>query len=329
MGQWFAKQDVQWNDNERDLWHAAATGDTQTIERLIQSGVDINCGIKGELSTVAPLLYSFCERHKQTVGLLLNDIYMKNRMDTVEEIVPLTVASINGHTDVVHCLLSKGFKGLDNALCCAVHVKGWKDHLGYLDIVQKLLNFGASPNSGFIMDLLVKNRETGNLNRAPHKKSVLIMAVDNGYLQMTKLLLRRGAEINYSIPVDPYDCAHYNISWDDTFKNERRRRVQILNLLLLYGSDLEEPVLRDPHSTFNACDYATHYIHSNWSLYNSWVIEDWESYLEHFSLAYIVGATNYIRNLDVLDLLFNIQPPSIQQQISIISTNLALSNNWN
>ncbi len=256
MGQCFVKNEVPWDENERVLWNAAATGDLITVQRLMQSGMDVNCGIKGKLYKVAPLLYALCERHTETVKLIVPNV-MKDAKDTLDrDVVPLIVASINGHKDIVKCLLSEGSKGLDKALCCAVHARNVTEHVGYLDIVEKLLNFGANPNSGFIMELPVQNRILRRLDRAPHNKSVLMLAVDNGYLQIAKLLLQRGAEVNYLIPVDPYNCAGRNISWNDSYENERRRRVQILNLLLLYGSDVRRPALKDPQSTFNAYDYA-------------------------------------------------------------------------
>ncbi len=182
------------------LVEASGRGHIKTMKVLIQSGTDVNfetksrgkSGFHGIIWT-SPLLEATRGGYTAAVELLLHSGAEINKAHLVEShcdrttkkhLTALIIASINGHKDIVKLLLSRGAKGINEALPCATE----KDHL---EIAEAILQHGGDPNCFLQITVSVK---------VSVKVPVLMIAVQKGHLEILRLLLKWGALVNNPIP---------------------------------------------------------------------------------------------------------------------------------
>ncbi|KAF2269184.1 ankyrin [Lojkania enalia] len=111
------------------LWTCSENGWTQTVERILDLGADVN----GSPGQTRPIIKA-CERgHLHTVQLFLNrDASTKGAIAT---------AAYYGHTQIINVLLEHGAETI------GAIAKGAAG--GYMDIVQLLVEYGADVNKDY------------------------------------------------------------------------------------------------------------------------------------------------------------------------------------
>lgn len=127
---------------DRSLVEAAASGDIEGIDGLLQAGANVNCAVSGDGS---PLIVSARNGRLATVQLLLDRGADPNLMVPGDG-NPLIMAAREGHTEIVAFLLDRGANidqivpGDENALIQA-------SDRGYLEVVKLLVARGADVNA--------------------------------------------------------------------------------------------------------------------------------------------------------------------------------------
>lgn len=180
------------------LSRAAAWGILETVRMLLAAGADPNQGWGKDA------LWSAAKNgHTQVVQELLQtgrvlDVNGKSDYDS-----PLFLAAKHGHLDIVRLLIAHGAdaRRLQDdlfLLCCITRPRA--------DIIAELLNAGVSPNG--------------------RRGSALIMAAENGHVDVVRVLLEHGADAN--------------VCW--CFKSvigiaHKRGHTEVVRLLLRHGAD--------------------------------------------------------------------------------------------
>ncbi len=211
------------------LIEASERGHIETMEVLMQAGIDANFILKYGCYAATPLLRACAGGHIQAVELLLNSgaetdlASLENKSRTGS---PLVTASFNGHTAIVKLLLSRGALPIDEALCVATE-------RGYFDIVDALLQGGANSNCSKTL----KATSNGFFLGYNHEAPVLMEAVHSAQYRITQLLIQWGADVNHSIAADSYFGRHYITGYTGRDKNRYEKWLLIMKLLLLHGAD--------------------------------------------------------------------------------------------
>lgn len=176
-------------EKDNELYWAALTGDLNTIKEM--NLTENNRQL---------LLYSVYYGHSDIVRFLLEE---KN-YDIDEKL--LIDSATNGHLEVVELLLKHGTFSGNMALRKSAS-------LGYVEIVKRLIEFGAkddrallnsADNGHFeIVKLLVENGASVNLIHeylGEYPKQPLSVSCANGYLEMVIYLVEHGADVtlNYN-----------------------------------------------------------------------------------------------------------------------------------
>lgn len=187
-----------------ELGFAVAKGHIDVAEYFLQIGADVN---RGE---VHPLTEAAEQGNLRMVELLLN--HRANPNGNVSHgKTPLIVAAARGHREVIKLLLDRGAAKNNMALVGAVRQ-------GQATIVKLLLDRGFHANHLLII-------------LAPRMSSdtVLNVAVTRGNVEIAKLLLDRGAEVN-----DGRSCPNGHAIFE-AIVNKNGKMIQ---LLLDYGADV-------------------------------------------------------------------------------------------
>ena len=127
---------------DRALFEAAESGDTSSIDQLLNAGANVNCAIDGDGS---PLIGASRNGHLEAVRLLLDrgaDPNMPVRGDGS----PLIMAAREGHADVVALLLDRG-ASIDKTVPDDENALIQASGSGQLAVVKLLVSRGADVNA--------------------------------------------------------------------------------------------------------------------------------------------------------------------------------------
>ena len=165
---------------DRALFDAADSGDTSSIDQLLNAGANVNCAIEGDGS---PLIAAARNGHLTAVRLLL-DRGADPNMPVSGDGNPLIMAAREGHLDVVALLLDRGASinqmvpGDENALIQA-------SARGQLPVVKFLVSRHADVNAGIWANV---TRDSKGEWRSP-----LSMARRGGHNAVVDFLVAAGA----------------------------------------------------------------------------------------------------------------------------------------
>ena len=151
------------------LWRAAAAGDVPTIERLLASGADVNVKDKG----VTPLMIASISGCADAVRTLLEKA---PGIEITADTTALVRVALWGHPDIMLMLLEHGLRAeaVDKTGETALGLAAGKGDVG---MARVLLDHGADAEL-----------------RSSAKP--LISAAQSDKVEMVKLLIERGADVN-------------------------------------------------------------------------------------------------------------------------------------
>jgi uncharacterized protein len=190
-------------DDEVTFIEAARSGDNETVKRFLAAGMDANLLDKrdDELSTV--LMVAAMAGKTDTSKLLLANGARVNDKTKLGR-TALTWASWRGMTDTVKALLGAG-ADVNSRDKRGVSPLNYAVQKGRTETVLVLLNAGANPN--------FHHTESG--------QTALIDAVMRGYIDIVRVLLEHGADVN-----DQDQGGRKPVDWA-----RRTNRVEIETLL--------------------------------------------------------------------------------------------------
>ncbi|XP_052073090.1 ankyrin-1-like isoform X3 [Mytilus californianus] len=231
-------------DDCSPLYIASQNGNTDIVKLLLERNPNVDLCNNEDCS---PLNMASQEGHTNVVKLLLErnpnvDLCNKN------DISPLCKASNNGNTDIVKLLLERNpnVDLCDNDGCSPLY---WASQNGHTDIVKLLLERNPNPNVDLcdnngvtplisscihnhtsIVQLLVKHKPNIN-TKTMFGNSAIYYSVQNGRIDITKLLLENNADCNI--------CIHSKQDLTDTFTNHPKYTLdqvkqELFNNLVMY-----------------------------------------------------------------------------------------------
>ncbi len=200
---------------EKKFLDAAASGDRETVIKLLEDGVDVNVRDSRGLPTNRTALMHAAEKgHAQVVDVLLLRGAQANAIDKGFPIdcpggnTALILAIVKGHTKVAHRLLDAGASAKTKG--GGTSVINAAAYLGDAELVERLIQLGADVNqrdgSGFVpigsaamqghipvVQLLLNHGVDPN-SKTPGGSPVLRDAIFAGKLELCNLLIKRGAD---------------------------------------------------------------------------------------------------------------------------------------
>lgn len=238
-GRWDVVGDLvaRYNAMEKGLKVAAELGHVECIQHhmrtddpLLSSGVLLEHACIGGQDTVCRYLLEMCKAqigsdgggvallnaarngHASTLKLLLD--HGANPHFEQSGTTALNFAAGNGHVEVIRLLLSSEEPSSQRAVMALVSAASH----GYFSAVRMFVEFGTAINSRCVGPLartpinaaaslghleicqyLVEQKADVNVVSAPHGYSTLMIASHEGYVDLVKLLLANGADVNYQI----------------------------------------------------------------------------------------------------------------------------------
>jgi ankyrin repeat protein len=189
-------------------FEAAARGDTATLARLLEAGIDVNARLLGE----RPLHAAARAGHADAVRLLLDRGADAQIATNEARQMPLHMAALNGHRDVAAALLDAGVAvdpKADND-ATPLHMAADK---GHLDVVRLLVGRGATidaPNAhgwtalfwaascghAEIVTYLLEQGANAHVVATRMRATPLHLAAQNGHANVANLLLGAGVAIS-------------------------------------------------------------------------------------------------------------------------------------
>ena len=178
--------EIDFRDRPKDglstLMFASKYGHIKVIELLLNHGASVNLE---NYSGQTAIMFAAESGHTDIVDLLIRygaDISTKSKI-YMNSSTPLSLAAVNGHLDVVELLLDHGAKideriGTSTPLMYAAETGDYK-------LCKFLIERGANVNAT-------------SLN-AIDGESVLSLAALNGHLDIIKLLINSGADVNMKL----------------------------------------------------------------------------------------------------------------------------------
>ena len=168
---------------DRALYEAADSGDTSSIEQLLNAGANVNCAIDGDGS---PLIGAARNGHLEAVRLLL-DRGADPNMPVSGDGNPLIMAAREGHVDVVTLLLDRGAR-IDEVVPSDENALIQASGSGQLAVVKLLVSRGANVNARVWVE---ETRNSKGEWRTP-----LSMARKGKHSDVVDFLLTTGAREN-------------------------------------------------------------------------------------------------------------------------------------
>lgn len=226
--------DSKWKDEKiTPLLQACAKGHLNIIKHLIDRGADVNLGIKP--TGYMPLHWAARNDWTDIIRLLISKGAEINCPTTTDICrTPLYEAASNGAKNAAKLLLQLGANPLlsgENPLNIAAN----KDNL---EITRILLNYGADSlptEHGSTPPLTTVSKEVeilSDIENILRTKSAQIClmshACDNGNLNIVKLLLAGGADVNLDTSTNGYTPIH---------RAARHDWVELVKLLAAKGAD--------------------------------------------------------------------------------------------
>ncbi len=215
INKFFTTTNESIHDDEDDANHmalhdAAGKGDIQMVKKLIQAGTGVNGLTRNEYifqnAITIPLL-SACEGRRSEVLdslIIAQDSYKEDKYLLAKRVERATLHYKKG-MDPILCALRKRYSG----------------------IVEALLECGVSANSSIC---LRDGSKQWNI-------SMLMLAVNYTDVKTTRILLKWGACVNYSISGSVVLPGYYANNYDDIVQD---RLIEIIKLLILYEADVRK-----------------------------------------------------------------------------------------
>ncbi len=240
---------------------ASEEGHTDTVKVLLAAGAD--CTEVSRWTGEDALTAAAHHGHLETVkALLVGGASVKSNARNARKDA-LVVSSGMGHTDIVKLLLTDGADKIDEALEYAI-----KKNTLNPEIAEMLCQSGASINRkvnkelplmyaarlGYtkIAEIFLKYGAEINCLDDIWNHNALMVAVDRGHVDLSKVLLTWGADLDHSIPHSFIRCPPgIAVTYQ---RNIPAKSLMLMRILLLYGSDIRKADLtvlnyRDPVST--------------------------------------------------------------------------------
>jgi ankyrin repeat protein len=193
------------------LYWAALQGQTEVVELLLEHGADVNAAIRGQKYTA---LSEAVKRGYTDIVKIIVENGARIEARTKREYTPLMYAVEEGHVDIVRILLKSGadttVRFIDGMT--VLHKAAEK---GDITMMKLLLDYGADAgavdaNGNTVLSLTITHapaddkteiihmlQESGAVaNEMKTDVSSLISAVQKGDMELVKLLLEKGADIN-------------------------------------------------------------------------------------------------------------------------------------
>ena len=174
---------------------AAASGDLDRVKALVDRGADVNASSSWFFGST-PLRLAVEKGHAQVAALLL-------KSGVKDQLQPLLEAAVRaGHAEVVTVLLTKRIPPNLEELITTALING------HPAVVEALVEWNGSPGivnaalrSAVVFKQIPLARKLiamgGNANeRMPHGQTILMVACKNQDLEMVRLLLDHGADVN-------------------------------------------------------------------------------------------------------------------------------------
>jgi ankyrin repeat protein len=197
-----ASQNVYPDNPEGDLRliDAAKEGDTDTIRRLVESGVNLR--IRDHVMGAPPLTWAIVYDHLESARLLLDSRAEVDAIDTVGR-TALIMAAHNGEFEGAKLLLEYKVDVNFRDHCGGTPLTHASTYSGTNQIIELLLKNGASEG---LQEALASAVSTGRTDMARtlinsggdvnSKYHPLMMATKHGYEDLVRLLLASGADVN-------------------------------------------------------------------------------------------------------------------------------------
>lgn len=231
---------------ETQLKWAAGEGNLKRVRELLNHGAEVNH--LGDLYCETPLMMAARNGHLEVVNELLNRRAAINQRN-MNSCTALELAASNGHLGVVDALLNRGATIDSDSDALINAAEG-----GYVEIVSLLIANRAAINYSHELDrvtALTGAARNGNLaivdellNHGANinhlevgNDNALSLAVDNGHVETVRLLLERGAEMDWHhfglmlsvmAPIsENYMAIKELIEEDRTDEGYERRKIEI------------------------------------------------------------------------------------------------------
>lgn len=209
---------------------------------------------------LTPLLYAARDGRMDIVGMLLDAGANINERDA-NDITPLLIAITNNHPDVARALIDRGadIKAVDwygrTALWSAVETRNMDvdnatfvnsiDRAPYLDLIQVLLDKGASVNARTTEVVPIRReflRITGSLSWVDFTgQTPFLTAALAGDVSVMKLLLKHGADPNiptFSGTTALMAASGVNWVFDQTYDEGQPALLEAVKLCVELGMDI-------------------------------------------------------------------------------------------
>jgi ankyrin repeat protein len=203
------------NADSNNLFDVAYSGDIVTVEKLIDSGADINA--EDNRTHMTALMGASSEGHMDIAELLINKGADVNAKATALGRTALIWASEFGHKDVAELLISKGAdvnakdKKGETALSLA-------SKFGHKDVAELLIDKGANVNT--------KRKDGG---------TALMSASALGHKDVAELLIAKEADVNAK---DENGETALTMAIIICSKASENRHKDVVELLIAKGADI-------------------------------------------------------------------------------------------
>ncbi len=188
-----ANVDVRDNNNWTPLHYAAEKGYAELVNILLQNRVSINVENNGKAT---PLHFAARNGHIKVVEALLISRAMVNATTQNNNWTPLHFATKHNHIAIVKALIKHGaaYDARDSQGRAPVQLINNPDITELLNIIDKLFNCVREGNLNELISFLNKGAEVNACNS--DGKTLLQLAVEQNHLELTSVLLERGANFN-------------------------------------------------------------------------------------------------------------------------------------
>jgi len=238
---------------------AAKNGHLEIVRLLIKNGADVNI-VNKEKETALHLAAK--NGHLEIVGLLIEKLLIeKGKVDTLNNnyITALHLAAKNGHLEIVKLLIENGADV--NVIGLYVNTAIYSAlERGHLEIVKLLIDNGANVNAlntkvgnphphETVLNLAVrqKNPEIVSLllNSADviNKNTSLHLAAENGHLEIIRLLIDNGADVNSLNTSNKRAITLSNDWFKYSISKSKDDYLNIIQLLLENGSVVDDSMI--------------------------------------------------------------------------------------
>jgi ankyrin repeat protein len=183
---------------EAEFINASEEGDCETVVRLLEIGIDVNCRAEGKTSDIVggtALMWASLFGHTEIVHLLINAGAALDMQDE-EGRTALMQAGMEYHIDIVQLLITNGAN---------INIQDKYGHTALLSTINMHSFMGS--NFTKIIRLLITNGAKLNL-QDEKGDTALVLAIQRNHTEIATLLINTGAYVNHRTKED-HNVFHY------------------------------------------------------------------------------------------------------------------------